>query len=119
LLPCAVAVGVACAVAAVLRTSPMYERMMENLYEQTVTGGDDVTVTGVIPAGSFIVGRRIRDVLWPHNSLVTELSRDGTPIVPDGETVLIEGDTLTLRAEKVDEQAFTLQIQDYITHNRN
>lgn len=119
LLPCAVAVGVACAVAAVLRTSPMYERMMENLYEQTVTGGNDVTVTGAIPAGSFIVGRRIRDVLWPHNSLVIELSREGTPIVPDGETVLNVGDTLTLRAEKVDEQAFTLQIQDYITHNRN
>ena len=119
ILPCAVAVGIATAVAAILRTSPMYERMMEDLYKQSAIGGRDVTVSGVIPAHSFIVGRRIRDVLWPHNSLVTELSRDGSQIVPDGETILQEGDTLTLRAEKVDEQAFTAQIQDYITHNRN
>ncbi|MDE7165262.1 MAG: chloride channel protein [Clostridiales bacterium] len=118
-LPCAVAVGIAMAVAAVLRTSPLYERMMEDMYKQSAIGGDDITVTGIIPAGSFIVGRRIRDVLWPHNSLVTDLNRDGVAIVPDGETVLLEGDALTIRAEKVDKHTFTVQIQDYITHDRN
>lgn len=119
LLPCAVAVGIATAVAGILRASPLYERMMEDLYKQTATDGDDVTVTGIIPEDSFIVGRRIRDVLWPHNSLVTDLCRDGVGIVPDGETVLCAGDTLTIRAEKVDKNAFSEQIQDYITHNRN
>ena len=120
LLPCALAVGIASAVAAVLRTAPMYERMMEALYEQTELIDNDIVVTGVIPSGSFICGRRIRDVLWPHNSLVTELSRDGVGIVPDGETVLAEGDVLTVHAEKIDEQAFTEQMRDYIiTRNRN
>ena len=115
LLPCAVAVAIATAVSGLLRTSPLYEHMMENLYKQTVIPGDFVTVSGTIPKGSFVCGRRVRDILWPHNSLVTALSRGETEIVPDGETVLIEGDTLTVRAENVDKKEFTAQMQDYIT----
>ncbi|MDE6201260.1 MAG: chloride channel protein [Clostridiales bacterium] len=120
LLPCAVAVGIATAIAAILRTSPLYDRMMEELYNQTAKGSDNVTIKGVIHAKSFICGRRIRDVLWPHNSLVTDLCRDGHDLVPDGETVLQDGDELTVRAELVNKEAFIDQMQDYITtHNRN
>ncbi|MDE5592530.1 MAG: chloride channel protein [Clostridiales bacterium] len=120
LLPCAVAVGIATAIAAILRSAPLYDKMMEDLYNQTVRDNDDVTVKGVVHAKSFICGRRIRDVLWPHNSLVTDLCRDGRDLVPDGETVLQEGDELTVRAELVNKQAFIDQIQDYvITRNRN
>ena len=119
LLPCTVAVALSTAVAGALRTQPLYEHMMENLYEQSLSPGDDVTVSGVITAGSFIRDMRIRDVLWPHNSLVVELCRGETDIVPDGETILREGDKLTVRAENVDRAQFTAQIQDYITHNLN
>lgn len=117
LLPCAVAVAVATAISGLLRTNPLYEHMMENLYKKSVTPGEYVTVGGAIPKGSFICDRRIRDVLWPHNSLVTALIRGDKEIVPDGETVLREGDMLTIRAENVDKQEFTAQIQDYITAN--
>lgn len=119
ILPCATAVGVAMAGIGLLRTAPLYEKMMENMYDQAVSGGVDITITGSIPAHSFICGRRIRDVLWPHNSLVTDLNRNGAAIVPDGETVLQKGDVLTVRAEKVDRSAFVQQMRDYITHDRN
>lgn len=119
LLPCAVAVGLATAIAGLLKSAPLYERMMENLYRDAVKDGEDITVAGTIPACSFICGKRIRDVLWPHNSLVVELNRAGVEIVPDGETVLLEGDKLTIRAENVNSAEFTVQMQDYITHNRN
>ncbi|MDE6618625.1 MAG: chloride channel protein [Clostridiales bacterium] len=120
LLPCAVAVGIATAIAAVLRSAPLYDKMMEDLYNNTVTDSDDVTLKGIVHAKSFICGRRIRDVLWPHNSLVTDLCRDGRDLVPDGETVLQEGDELTVRAELVNKDAFIEQMQDYIiTRNRN
>ncbi|MCH5155627.1 MAG: chloride channel protein [Clostridiales bacterium] len=119
LLPCAVAVAIATAVAALLRTEPLYEHMMEDLYSRTVVDGEEITISGIIPPTSFICGMRIRDVLWPHNSLVTELNRAGTDIVPDGETVLLEGDKITIRAEKVNTHEFTVQMQDYITHNLN
>lgn len=120
LLPCAVAVAIATAIAGAFRSAPLYERMMEDLYKQSTCSGCDVTITGVVSAKSFICGRHIRDVLWPHNSLVTDLCRDGHDLVPDGETVLQEGDELTVRAENVNKEAFTQQMQDYITtRNRN
>lgn len=120
LLPCAVAVGIATAIAAILRSAPLYDKMMENLYNQSLSGGDDVTVKGVVHAHSFICGQRIREVLWPHNSLVTNLCRAERDLVPDGETILQEGDELTVRAELVDKEAFIEQMQDYIiTRNRN
>lgn len=120
LLPCAVAVGIATAIAAILRSAPLYDKMVEDLYSNTVTDSDNVIITGVIGAKSFICGKRIRDVLWPHNSLVTDLCRDGRDLVPDGETVLQEDDELTVRAELVNKQAFVEQMQDYIiTRNRN
>ena len=118
LLPCAVAVGIATATAGLMRTEPLYEHMMEDLYKQTVTKGDDMTISGTIHASSFICDKRIRDVLWPHNSLVTELTRGETEIVPDGETVLLEGDKLTVRAENVDAQQFEVQMRDYITPDK-
>ena len=119
LLPCALAVGIATALMGLMRISPLYERMMEDLYHATAPKGVDITVKGVIPEHSFICGMRMRDVLWPHNSLVTELNRNGVELVPDGETVLEQGDIITVRAENVRTEYFYEQIKDYITHNRN
>lgn len=119
LLPLAVAVAIAVALAGLLRFSPLYERMMENLYSASMKKGEDLTVCGVIPIGSVINGKRISDVLWPHNSLVTELNRGEIAIVPDGETVLHDGDKITVRAENVNKEYFYDQISDYIEHNRN
>lgn len=118
LLPCAIAVAVATAIAGLMRSAPLYERMMEDLYESTQKPNVGViTISGVIPDGSYLCGRRIRDVLWPYNSLVTEIDRDGQIIVPDGETVLAENDRLTVRAENIKTEFFTEQLKDYIQHN--
>lgn len=117
ILPCAIAVGVATAVAALLRSSPLYERMTEDLRDAALneTHGVNVSVCGAVFEQSSVTGKRIRDVLWPYNSLVTELKRGNVDIVPDGETVLEAGDILTVKAERVDEKAFAEQIRDYIT----
>ncbi len=119
LLPCAIAVAISTAIAGVMRSSPLYERMMEDLYKSTQKHicGEVITISGVIPDGSYLCGRRIRDVLWPYNSLVTELDRGGQIIVPDGETVLEENDRLTVRAENIESEFFTEQLKDYIQHN--
>ncbi len=119
LLPCIVAVAVSTAVAAAFRASPIYERMMEDLYSKAHTAdiGGNVTVTGIVPPDSFICGKRIRDILWPYNSLVTSLVRGDTDIVPDGETEISAGDKLTIRAENVTFEFFSEQIRDYINQN--
>lgn len=116
LLPCAVAVAASVCVAALLGSKPLYERMTESLYESTETPPDGKTIEamGVVPLGSVICGKRIRDILWPYNSLVTALDRNGRDIVPDGETTIESGDRLTVRAEKVQSETFFEQISEYI-----
>lgn len=118
-LPCVIAVAVATAVAAAMKSPPLYERMMENLYSaaHTATAEKNVTATGVVPVDSFINGKRIRDILWPYNSLVTNLVRNDIDIVPDGETEILAGDKLTLRAENVTPEYFNEQLKDYIIQN--
>ena len=69
---------------------------------------------GLVTSDSIACGKLIRDVLWPYNSLVTELIRGDLDIVPDGETKLSEGDILVIRAELVEPQAFRDELKDYI-----
>ena len=116
LLPCAIAVALATAAAGVLRTQPLYERMMENLRKTAFDsdGAKNITVRGAVTNSSIAVNKRIRDVLWLYNSMVVSLDRGGTQIVPDGETSLLTGDILTVTAEKVDPAEFCDQIKDYI-----
>ncbi|MCM1367538.1 MAG: chloride channel protein [Roseburia sp.] len=115
LLPCAIAVAAAMILADFTRTAPLYERMMEDLQRSAGTfGGVNPTLHGVVTDRSAADGKRIRDILWPYNSLVIGLDRDGTDIVPDGETVLRAGDRLTVRADRVDEAKFREQMREYI-----
>lgn len=103
-LPCAIAVAVATAACAVTHSAPLYERMMEDLHSRAPRPSDaaDITAVCIVAESSTLCGKRIRDVLWPYNWLVTGLVRaDGTDIVPDGETFMRASDKLTIRAENV------------------
>ena len=115
-LPCAIAVAVATAICALTRSAPLYERMMEDLHARAPKPSDatDVTATGIVTADSTLCGKRIRDVLWPYNSLVTELVRaDGTRIVPDGETFILVSDKLTLNAESVSPDELRIRLDEF------
>ena len=116
LLPVTIAVAIATAISGILRSAPLYERLMENLQrEQHVTASvGTVTLCGAVSACSTVCGKRIRDILWPYNSLVTVLMRGNTEIIPDGETILLEGDILTVRAENTEPDRFTEDMREYI-----
>lgn len=119
LLPTAIAVAVAAMIAGAAKTEPLYERMMEKMQAEADAKNADrltsATMTGIVSADSPALGKRIRDVFWPYNSLVTELKRGETDIVPDGETLLALGDVLTVRAEKVLPDEFVPEIEELIT----
>ena len=116
ILPCAIAVAVATAIAGVARSEPLYERMMKEMQNAAPmhSGRRNIAVRGVVTSDSIACGKLIRDVLWPYNSLVTELVRGNRDIVPDGETKLSEGDILVIRAELVEPQEFRAELKDYI-----
>ncbi len=115
LLPCIIAVTAAAIISDLSGTQPLYERMLDGLKENTPPiGAKTITVRGAITLGSPIAYMSVRNILWPYNSLVTELERGGEQLVPDGETQLMPGDRITVRAENVNPELFTSQINEYI-----
>jgi len=62
-------------------------------------GEGRVTVTELLPAPSAkVCGKALRDLHLPGNSLVGYILRDGSPLVPRGDTVLAAGDRIILIA---------------------
>lgn len=55
-----------------------------------LTGTRSVELT--VDAGSKIVGRQIREVTWPPNTIVASIQRGTQVITPSGDTVLAAGD---------------------------
>lgn len=59
----------------------------------TLKGGGLEIVEVRIPSDSFVVGKPIRDILLPHQSLISlVIDAEGHPRVPTGETVIHAGD---------------------------
>lgn len=52
-----------------------------------------------IDSGAMIVGKLIRDIQWPQESVIASIRRDNKLIVPHGNTTLHAQDTLTVVAE--------------------
>ncbi len=60
-----------------------------------IKGGGLEIVEVKIPPRSSVVGRRIRDLLLPQQSLVTLIiSEDGVPKAPDGDIIIRAGDEI-------------------------
>jgi len=59
----------------------------------TLKGGGLEIVEVKIPSDSFVVGKPIRDILLPHQSLISLIvDTEGHPRIPTGETVIHVGD---------------------------
>jgi CIC family chloride channel protein len=56
---------------------------------------DEVTVG----RGAAVSGRRVRDVQWPHGSVIATIRRGGDILIPNGDTVICERDILVVVAE--------------------
>jgi CIC family chloride channel protein len=65
----------------------------------SVTGGSVRVLEFPIEAGSACDGKRVREIAWPADSLVTSLRQGRRVIIPHGGTVLNAGDTLIVVAE--------------------
>lgn len=100
-LPTIIAIFTAFLVAELTGNMPFYDSLLDRLREQS---GESYAVkrsfATIIDDGAFVVGRRIKDIIWPANGLVTEIIKpDGEGIVPDGETTLESGDKITVVVE--------------------
>lgn len=108
LLPVILGVAVGYLVGDLFRTQPIYDRQLELLLEEKRASVTLKKLTALLRVGhdSPAENRPVRDVLWPSGALVTALQRGEKTIVPDGKTVLMQGDELFIEAETEDEKEF-------------
>jgi H+/Cl- antiporter ClcA len=102
ILPLATVSLISYAVANLLGINPFYETLLEKIINSNPTKpefhseNEKILKNYVIPVGSPIAKKAIKDIEWGKHCLVVSIERDGVSITPKGETVLKESDELII-----------------------
>ncbi len=94
---------------------PFYDRVLASM-EKAENKDKTLTVKYFkvkVSKGAFVIGKPVRDILWPHASVIVSITRDGKDFSDtdnDGEKLLYEGDTIVIRARCYDEE----EIKDHL-----
>ena len=92
----------------IFNLKPFYDIALENM-EHKQNQGKQPTIACFemkVAADAFVVGKTVRDIMWPHSSVVISVKRaneDNQDMDNDGEKKLYAEDTLVLRAKFYDE----------------
>jgi H+/Cl- antiporter ClcA len=84
----------------VLKTAPIYEKLLEYSLARkghTIYSEQDnnkIMIEVVVSLGSQLDGKRIKDITWPANCLLVSIRRGETEIIPKGDTRIAVGDYL-------------------------
>lgn len=116
-LASSIAIFSAYLVAELLGNKPIYDSMIERFASNEHKNKVMITKIFTLELGAHapIVGKCVCDVLWPTNCLIENLVRGDNEIVADGETRLLLGDILTIKAETFDEVATEEYLQELIS----
>ncbi len=106
-------------ITAVFNQTPFYDRVLENLEEQQNEGKTPrlALFRMKVSSGSFVVGKTVRDVMWPPSTVVVSISREDNTTQDmdhDGEKKLFEGDTVILRSKIFDEKEIIKSLQGLV-----
>ena len=112
----------------VFNRKPFYDSVLEDMEEVQNHGirRRIVRFEMKVSENAFVVGKSVRDILWPHSGVVSSIVRgsDARRIMDnDGEKRLYVGDTITLRAQIYNEEEtvqylYSLVGNDYDIHSR-
>lgn len=98
LLPVIIGVSLGYVFSETFRLNGIYEELLEayehenGIHERALQEVFKLTVEH----GAIVDKREVRDILWPAGVRVTEIARGTDIILPDGETIIREGDVLTI-----------------------
>lgn len=112
----------------VFNRKPFYDSVLEDMEEVQNHGirRRIVRFEMKVSENAFVVGKAVRDILWPHSGVVSSIVRgsDAHRIMDnDGEKKLYVGDIVTLRAQIYNEEEtvqylYSLVGNDYDIHSR-
>jgi hypothetical protein len=100
LLPLSIVCLITYSVPNYLKSLPIYEYLLERLMEKehisTSKCGEKMTMSIVVELGSEIENKKIKEVNFPDGMLITNIDRGIEEIIPNGETVIINGDVIKI-----------------------
>ena len=107
----------------VVNIQPFYDRVLEDI-EHAQNEGKTPCIACFemkVLQGAFVVGKSVRDIMWPPSSVVISITRAENreqDMDHDGEKKLFVGDTLILRSRFFDEQELILHLQALVGANQ-
>jgi H+/Cl- antiporter ClcA len=114
-LPALLGITIGYIVSELARLRPGYEMLLDLFIEEQgiMKNNKKIRVEVTIQHNSSAAGSSVRQINWPAHGLIVELKRmDGTTIVPDGQTVLSEGEQITFECETNDEKLLMEYLYD-------
>lgn len=100
LLPVATVAFIALLISDMLKTSPIYEVLLDRItFENTMEKKHSKNCSIIeisVELGSMADGKKIKDVNWPEGVLIVGLRRGDKEVVPNGSTQIVHGDYLVV-----------------------
>ena len=95
------------AVAALLKSKPIYESLLERLLEKQgqktpEDHGQKVLTNFTVQEGSQLAEAVISEITWPENCLLVAIQRGSEEIIPRGRTRLFVGDIIVTMTDERD-----------------
>lgn len=93
----------------IFNQTPFYDKALEEMTEQ-YHHGKKMKIsrfTLIVSPNDFVVGKAIRDIMWPHTSVIESISHADSDVLEemdDGEQRLFPGDKVTIRAAYYDKE---------------
>lgn len=113
LLPVASVAFIALLTSDLLKTSPIYEMLLERLIDPILSHTkkkDKVILEMVVELGSEVAGNQIKDIHWPEGLLVVGIRRGDKEFVPNGDFKILHGDYLIILSSEQEYQVINTQI---------
>ena len=101
ILPLSVVAITAYVVADLLKSPPIYEALLENLLanedeEEIKESSKKIVVEFIVKHDSEFANQQVKNIKWPGKSLLVGVKQGDRNIIPKGDTVLKEGDYLSV-----------------------
>lgn len=87
-------------VAESLKSIPIYDSLLENqlkdknLFFNEIEDSKKIMIDSIVHYGSKISNKKVKDIKWPKRVLLLSIKRMDNEIIPNGDTVIKEGDYL-------------------------
>ncbi len=117
-LPVAIGVAVSFAVIEISGIHSFNDTVVEMKIADRNRGKEvfETEVELIVKKGAFVIGREVRDVLWPPRCMVVSVIKD--PDAPHGDGKIHEGDMLSVRYSTADPEFIAARLEELVGDQR-